>query len=242
MEGYRSLESGDLRILEDGSERVTEGFLDGFANLSGAGSIAGLSKLKANGTSALSSTGSVLLAGQGKLFGRLNVSATGSVSFLGKTKARGLFDVNATGSLVVSGLKRLNASVALSGSSVFTSVAGFKYVGAFAKSGTGSFDFTPHYIGKGSYTTFIENPDRILESGDARITENGDTRITDDIVINGSVALLYPQATVIPFDSSVYVKMESDWKYSVIHANVNGQWTLVDKTYQNINGRWKRIN
>ena len=242
MEGYRSLESGDLRILEDGSERVTEGFIDGFANLSGAGSIATVSKLVAKGISPLSSTGSVLLAGQGKLFGRLNVSAAGSVSFLGKTKARGLINVNATGSLVVSGLKRLNANVALSASGVFTSVAGFKYVGAFAKSGTGSFAFAPHYIGKGLYASSIESPDRILESGDARITEDGNIRIADNVVINAAFGSLTVQPTYVIFNSFVYVKMGNDWEYSVIHANVNGQWTLVDKTYQNINGRWKRIN
>ena len=175
MEGYRALESGDLRILEAGDTRVTEGFIEGFANLSATGTISVVGKLKAVGISPLSSTGSVLLVGQGRLFGRLNVSATGFVVAVNKLKARGLLNVQGVGSVAPLGLKRLNASTALSGSGTFTSIAGFKFTGVFAQPD--------------------EEVIRILESGDIRVTENSTSRS----VVNYNPNFGYGYIRTVPY-------------------------------------------
>ena len=242
MEGYRSLESGDLRILEDGDSRVTEGFLDGYAVLSGAATISVTANLKAAGASPLASTGSELSAGLGKFVGRLNVSAAGSMAVTGQTRARGLFDVQAAGSLVPLGLKILHGSTALSGSGSFTSTAGFKFVGAFDKSASGSLVTAPRYLTKGFLGPFSDSSDRITENGDTRITENGDTRVTGEIQQNVGVSSIIVQPTYTVFSSVVYGKLQGNWKASTIYANVNGQWTIPEKVYQHINGGWKRIN
>jgi hypothetical protein len=241
VEGYRSLESGDLRILEDGSSRVTEGFLEGFAVLSATGTVSAVSKLKASGISPLSSTGSVLLAGQGIFFGRLNVSATGSVVTLGQTRAFGSISVQGVGNSTYLGLKILHGTTALSGSGVFESKAGFKFTGSLAVSGIGSFTTIPHYTAQGIFGPFDEDVVRILESGDTRITEEGDTRVVVNFQPNVGYGSILTVPTVTLFSSEPYAKYESNWLRAVPYVKYEQEWIVPANIYKHVNGNWKRI-
>lgn len=242
MEGYRSLESGDLRILENGDSRVTEGFIDGFSDLSGSGIISVVGGLKVAGIASLSSIGSAILAGEGVFAGRLNLSAVASIAVAGQMRGYGLLNAQAISSLTSIGLKILHGTTALSGSSNLASVAGFKFIGASDQQASGSLVALPLRTAYGLLGPFSESSDRITEGGDTRITEDGDTRISGEITENVGVSTLVAESIYTAFHSSIFIKKLGNWKTSVVYANVNGEWVPPEKVYQVINGRWKRIN
>jgi hypothetical protein len=94
----------------------------------------------------------------------------------------------------------------------------------------------------GQVAAFNISLDRITEADDTRITESDDTRITEEGLANQISSSIIAQATIIPFNSLFYVKVNGVWKEgNLLRVKYNGEWVNPIQAYKNINDFWTRI-
>ena len=241
MEGYRVLESGDLRISESGDSRVTEGYIEGFAALTAQGSLSVVGVAKVTGNVSLTTQGSVLLVGEAVLFGRADFTGVGTTSVDGDLVAAGAHVGTATGTISSSGVRIQPGATSLSGEGSIASKAGFKFVGASDIQAEGIFSVTPHYIAEGIFGPFDTDVERITESGDVRITEDGNVRIVDFYQPNAATGSLLSEPSVVLFVSELYAKYLSNWRRAVPYVKYEDEWIIPEKAYKHLSGGWKRI-
>jgi len=219
--GYRISESGDFRVAEDGSSRLTEGFNIVEITLSATSSVASVSGLTTGGSASLSTVGSTLNVGNAALVFEASLSASSEVT-------------NAIPSVV----SLIDSSLSATGTQSADAIR-IRY-GVSDLSATGSTAYAGEKTLFGSYVSGDVEFTRILENGDTRITEASDTRIGNNIFGNigeGTVVAL-PSKTF--FSSQPYYNDESTWKTFVPYVKHNGAWITNIKIYKHTNGAWKR--
>lgn len=241
MEGYRVTEEGNLRTTESSDTRVTEGFIEGFADLSATGSISVVGLLKAPANASLVTQGSVLLVGEAVLFGRADFTGVGSATVDSDLKASGAYVGDATGTISSSGVRIQPGATSLSGEGSIASKAGFKFVGASDIQAEGIFSSTPKFTAQGLFGPFDVDVERITESGDVRVTEDGNVRIVDFYQPNAATGSLISEPSVVLFVSEPYAKYLSNWQRAVPYVKYEGEWVIPQKAYKHLSGRWKRI-
>lgn len=218
--GYRISESGDFRVAEDASSRITEGFNLVEITLSATGSVASVGGLTTGGSADLAATGSKVTAGAGTLLGVVDVNASTTliasaiITKLGDSALTALGTQSAEGIRIRYGVSPLSAT----GSQV---AAAEKTL--FGKFQTGAIEFT-----------------RVLENGDTRHTEAGDTRISVNIFGNTGEGHILTDQTKTLFTSQPYYNDEDTWKTFVPYVKHNGSWITNIKIYKHTNGAWKR--
>lgn len=241
MDGYRVLESGDLRITESGDGRVTEGFIEGFVSLSGSATLDASSIRKTNAYTTLQAVGSTLLAGEAVLFGRTNLVGSGTKSFTGNRIASGSLNKEAEGTISSSATRIRQGSTSLSSAGSIEAKAGFKFVGASSLSGSLSSTSTPKLTLSGNLGVFLDSSPRITESGDTRITEDGDIRITGEVDQNIGLSSIVAKGVRTGFRATVYINDEGIWVTAVPYVKHNSTWQKPAKTYRYMSYGWKRI-
>lgn len=240
MEGYRVLESGDLRTLENGDLRVTEHFFEGSVSLSSSSTLASVATAKVKAYADLASLGSVLLVGEARLFGRLELAGVGSSVVNGDLVASGASVQAATGSLASSGVRIQPGLADLSGAASIASQAGFKFVGAVEANSESSFSVTPKFTAQGLFGSF-DIVERVLESGETRVTEDDNIRIVVNYQPNVAYGSSQYRPTVILFASEPYAKYQNNWLHAVPYVKYTQEWVIPSNVYKHANGNWKRI-
>jgi len=219
--GYRISESGDFRIAEDGSSRLTEGFNIVEITLSATSSVASVSGLTTGGSASLSTVGSTLNVGNAALVFEASLSASSEV-----TNA-----IPSVISLVDSSLSATGTQSA-DGIRIRYGVSDLNAIGSTAYAG--------EKILFGNYTNGNIEFTRILENGDTRITEASDTRIGNNTFGNAGEGTVVALPSKTFFSSQPYYKDASTWKTFVPYVKHNGAWITNIKIYKHTNGAWKR--
>jgi len=241
VEGYRVLESGDLRTLENGDLRVTEHFFEGSVSLSSSSTLASTANAKVHPYADLASLGSVLLVGEARVFGRLELAGVGSSVVNGDLVAKGASVQSATGSLASSGVRVQHGAVSLSGASSVASKAGFKFVGVLSASAEGTTTVLPKFTAQGLFGDLGEVV-RVLESGETRVTEDDNIRIVVNYQPNIAYGSSQYRPTVTLFASQAYAKYQNNWLRAVPYVKYEQEWLIPSRMYKHANGDWKRIH
>jgi hypothetical protein len=241
MEGYRALESGDLRVSESGVFRTTEGFNLGEASFTAVGS-----KITA---SAFGAIGLVIVSASGSMSSTGTVTRKGIKTFGGVGSLQAQADVflivssflSGVGSLTVSGGALRAATGALTGSSVLAPAGTRIRYGISGLSGEGFVVSVASKTLYGFYGKFVQEAVRVTELNDTRITEDGNTRVTYPLIYNGAEGTLVGDTVYTRFNVTASVNRSGVWKRIVPSAKYNGAWRLAQKVYKKISGNWKRI-
>lgn len=241
MEGYRVLESGDLRTLESGDLRVTEHFFEGSVSLSSSSTLTSFPNAKVHPYADLASLGSVLLVGEARVFGRSEAVGVGSSVVNGDLVASGASVQAATGSLASQGVRVQPGAVSLSGASSVASKAGFKFVGVLSASAEGTTTVLPKFTAQGIFGPFGEVV-RVLESGETRVTEDDNVRLVDNYQPNIGYGSSQYRPTVTLFASQAYAKYQNNWLRAVPYVKYEQEWLIPSRMYKHANGDWKRIH
>lgn len=241
MEGYRSLESGDLRVSESGIFRTTEGFNLGEASLSAVGSKVTASAYGAQGLFTGNGSGTFVVVGTETNKGATNLLGTGVVESHGDVFLIVSSNLSGVGSQDTSGHAVRAAVAPLNGSSVLAPISTkTKYLFSDL-SGTGTTVIVSIRVRNGNYLSVSEEATRVTQAGDTRITENGNVRITAPLVYNQGEGSLVATATLTKFFALAYIKVLGVWQRVVPSARYQGVWKLLPKIYKNISENWKRI-
>lgn len=241
MEGYRALESGDLRVSESGIFRTTEGFNLGEVSLTAVGSKLTASVYGSQGLVIGEATSSCVVVGTKTGKGITNLSGEGT--------AQSHADVFLIVSSSLSGIgsqgssaRAVRAVVApLSGSSVLAPTSTkIKYL--FSNlSGAGTTTVVSRRIRYGNYIGFNQEAIRVTQAGDTRITEDGNVRLTHELVYNQAENTMVATGLFTKFFSIAYIKISGVWRQVAPSANYKGVWKIPSRIYKNINENWKRI-
>ena len=241
MEGYRALESGDLRVSESGVLRVTEGFFLGEASLSSVGS-----KLTA---SAYGAVGRVDISASGSITSTSIVIRKGAKSFVAVGSLESEADVfliassslSGVGSQAVSGSALRAATGALTGSSVLVPTGTRIRYGVSGLGGEGFIVSVSSKTVYGFYQGLRAEAIRETNLGDTRITEDGHVRITNSLLFNEAEATLVARNTFTKFNATASVNRSGVWQRIIPSAKYKGAWRLAQKVYRKLSGNWKRI-
>lgn len=221
-DGFRITESGDSRVLENGTDsRITERVAFATASLSGAGTASFLGGNFNAVSISLSGSGTQVVSGDKTLGGIVSVSGSGTATFDTTASYQGVAPLSGAGSAVFSGGKTFGGQTSLSGSGTLTAqltIILFGFVG------------------------FIEGEiPRETESGDTRILENGtDTRIVGAVSVWTGYGSLSAVATRTPFPPDPYVKHEGSWKSFEPYVKYEGDWVKPRYIYVKKNDVWTR--
>lgn len=241
MEGYRSLESGDLRVSESGVFRTTEGFNLGEVSFTAVGS-----KLTAS-----------VYGSQGLFIGEAISTCTvvgtktgkGATNLLGEGTAQSHADVFLIVSGSLSGVGSQGSSAravraalgALSGSSVLAPTSTkIRYLFSDL-SGSGTTTIVSRRVRYGNYIGFNQEATRITQAGDIRITEDGNVRLTHELIYNQAENTMVATGLLTKFFSIAYIKVLGVWRQVAPSAKYKGAWKIASRIYKNINENWKRI-
>ena len=241
MEGYRVLESGDLRVGESGVLRTTEGFNEGDALLSAAGSkltasaYGAVGNFTGDGVGTLATVGQVIRKGNNTLLGEGTVEATGIHAQQGHSALVGVGSQAGLGNAVRPALSLLEGVSVLSPSGLR-----IKY-GFSVLQGYGSTTSESKRIRSAAYSGFNEEAIRTTASGDVRVTEDGNTRITGPLIYNQAEGTMVGASDKTQFNAVAYVKQAGVWKRMIPNAKHEGVWKEAMKMYKKINENWKRI-
>lgn len=241
MEGYRVLESGDLRVSESGVSRSTEGFNEGEAFLSAVGSKLTASAYGAIGNSSLNATGTITPTGQVIRKGNNILLGEGAVEATGIHAQQGYSALVGVGSQAGQGNAVRPALSLLEGVSVLTPTGLRIKYGFSALQGSGSTTSESKRIRPAAYSGFNEEAIRTTASGDVRVTEDGNTRITGPLIYNQAEGTMVGASDKTQFNAVSYVKQAGVWKRMIPNAKHEGVWKEAMKMYKKINENWKRI-
>ena len=241
MEGYRSLESGDLRVSESGIFRTTEGFNLGEVSLAAVGTKLTASVFGSQGLVIGEATSSCVVVGTKTGKGATDLSGAGvaqSHADVFLIVSSSLSGVGSQGSSA----RAVRAAVApLSGSSVLAPTSTkIRYLFSDL-SGTGTTTLVSTRIRYGNYIGFSEEATRVTQAGDTRITESGDVRVTGNLVYNQAESSLVATGLFTKFFSTAYIKVSGVWKQVLPSTNYQGVWKVPSRIYKNISENWKRI-
>jgi hypothetical protein len=241
MEGYRALESGELRVSESDVLRSTEGFNAGDAFLSAVSSKLTASVFGAIGNSLINATSVLTVSGTGEKKGSIVLSGTASLQSDADVFLIASSSLGGVGSQEASGRAIRAATASLAGSSVLgVSGTRIKY-GLSDIQGTGSLACASQRVRYGLYTGFNEEATRITQDNDVRVTEDGNVRITNPIAYNEAEGTLVAENIFTRFNATAYIKKEGIWRRVSPNAKYNGEWRSAQKIYKNITEKWKRV-
>jgi hypothetical protein len=239
-EGYRALESSDVRITEAGDTRITEQVTFGAISLSS--SIGLTTQVTGSFGVATSVTSSLSVTVQASLTNRAVTSLLGSLTNTPTIVKQRLLDTNLTSTLsagLTSTLRLRGASLVSASLSVAPTAFGSFSLGTGLTTAL-SLTPTPFKTIYADYTSADEEPTRFTEAGDTRITESGDTRILAQLGNVGVLSLVTLPDKIL-FNSLVYTKIAGTWTRIVPSANLEDDWSLTNKMYKNQSGKWARI-
>lgn len=241
MEGYRVLESGDLRVSESGVSRSTEGFNEGEAFLSAVGSKLTASAYGAIGNSSLDATGTITPTGQVIRKGSNTLLGEGAVEATGIHAQQAYSALVGVGSQAGQGNAVRPALSLLEGVSVLAPTGLKIRYGIADIAGEGYCASTPTKISGGVYSGYNEEATRVSSSGDIRVTEDGNTRITEPLVYNQAEGAMVGASDKTQFNAVAYVKQSGVWKRMIPNVKDSSIWKTPSKMYKKINENWKRI-
>lgn len=242
-DGYRILESGDLRVSESGDTRLTEKFYVASSLVASSSSISPTASVTSSGASSLSNVGSAIFAGFANrpAAARLNSLATlqPDADLVGK----GVTSLLGTSAQASSAIRIRNAESTLAATGTLASEAGFKFVGEVSGVVTGTLDNTAlNYTAYAVFDNEQDNIIRLTESGDIRVTEDGlDTRISVNVNPNVVYCNIVSDGVLTPFEAVAYIKENGVWEEFDPYVKWGGTWSLPDKIYKNISENWKRV-
>lgn len=240
-DGFRVTEDGTRRVTESSDFRITEKFNTGAASLTAEGTVTAVANTIQIAEADLISAGSKLSAAVLTVFGHADLQATGTIQANGtmvfdlSKQLDGVGSLTAQQSLILNGLSDLNGSGTLD-------AIGFRIFFLEADlSASGSLDALANQVHQAAFFSGLENAVRITEEGDRRVTEDGSVRITDEVLINGGEGTIIVFGDQIPFTSTPFVKVLSNWRQFTPFVKYEDNWQVPDKIYKNLNGNWKRI-
>jgi hypothetical protein len=220
---YRTTEDGNQRVLENSSDlRVTENYLEAEASLTASGVGVFTAGLVVPASVSVSASSTLTSTGVARRAGSVSLAGTGTIVGSVDRTTKGAISLNATGTLLaIPTFKGSAISELVASSTIDVNARTAKFV--FVTSGN------------------VELA-RILENEDDRITEEGDIRITNDVQSNTITSSMVANATLIPFNSIVYVKRNGVWKQVIsINTKQSSTWDSSQKIYRYTAGKWKRI-
>lgn len=112
-DGFRILENGDLRITQSSDSRITENFVEAFANVSASSSVSFAGLVTRPGAANFQVLGSKLSSGERTVFGHYDNEAVGTITNVVRMDWSGYVDLLATGTLDPLGTGRSQADVSL---------------------------------------------------------------------------------------------------------------------------------
>jgi len=112
--GFRILENGDIRITQSSDTRITENFVEAFANVSASSSTSSVGLLTKYGFSDLNVLGSKVSAAERTVFGYSEFNSTGTIADVVRMDYSGATSLTGTATLAPLGTGRSQADVALS--------------------------------------------------------------------------------------------------------------------------------
>lgn len=240
-QGYRITESGDLRVTEESSTRISEQFHVLSTSLSASSSLTGSATANFLSSTSLSNVGSVLYAGNVTRPTEISYQATGTASFTPTLISKGVSDLTAASTQQALGLNRLGGELSVSAIGTQASV------GKRVKNASGSYSASSTLASsatrvlRAEYDTQQDNIIRLSELGDTRITEDGNVRVASNANVNSVYGNIVANGDSFPFEAVAYIKENGVWVEFDPYVKWGGDWTLPEKVYKKVSDRWRRV-
>lgn len=244
----RITEGSDIRITEDGITRITEQIfaqaslnassgltftftLPAGSALTGEPFFNAVGQLVAKGESALSSTGSKIVAGVKVKPGAANLHVVGTISgacdrtTFGATALTGEPFITIDGDLIASG------STSLTGTGTTSATPLLTLAGLSSLNGTGSMVFDPEPI--------VNLLGEVSLTGEPFFSADAVAILGSPTALQGT-ANLSVDGTRVPFAGQIYA-IRGQWGEVIPYIYYSGEWREV-KVYVKNNGIWKRVH
>lgn len=223
----------------------------GASNLISTGTLSDIGNLKASGSSSFTGTGTLDSTGRVVKFIFSNLSATGTASFDGHTTYRTTVDMQAIGSEAFFSIGKFIGHV-----HNFNGVASItedSRLVAYRNSdlqATGSMTVIPDLTLNGvtslNATSSISPLGYRIKFGESALSGAGTIAADGDVRLGGSTSLnasgsISPEGTLIPFTSTMYVKVSGAWKTSTPYVKHAGTWKIPEYIYKKVSGTWTRV-
>lgn len=240
-DGFRVTEDGTRRVTESSDFRITEKFEVGAATLTAEGTVSALANTSQQAFADLQSTGSKLSAGTLTVFGHASLNGVSTIQPNGTM----VFDISkqldGVGSLSAQQTLILNGVSDLSGAGSLDALAFRIFFLEADLNAAGTLDSAANLTIQAEFFSGITTATRVTEEGDRRVTEDGSVRITNDVLINGGEGTIITIGNQIPFISTPFVKVMTEWKEFTPFVKYEDNWQVPHRIYKNLNGNWKRI-
>ncbi len=77
-------------------------------------------------------------------------------------------------------------------------------------------------------------------SGAGSIAADGDSKLGGSTSLNATGSIT-PEGTLVPFTSTMYVKVSGAWKTSTPYVKHAGTWKIPEYIYKKVSGTWTRV-